>query len=247
MCLTVGGSSQKKEGTLPPSSSTAKTPSILPQKRTSLREPVQCWAHSRAGVHCQTLVKSREGEPIPIPYCKAHLQAGDGAVKVVKIKGEKCLVARYDLPKNYRLAFWGMRGKCPTSDKDDRAISFYPPDPTTGRNRDADGTLRTHNYNGALNPNDTGDLIQYAACPGPTERQNMKSTFQYWGVRNGKMGGLEFVTLEVIPKNTQLCHWYGNGWWSARDIKRRDVGTKKFPAPKRMKKLRESLAPDELY
>jgi hypothetical protein len=244
--VTRGSIQQEREGTLHPSSGTAnKTPppSILPQKRATLLDPVQCWAHSRGGVRCQALVKSREGEPIPIPYCRAHLRAGDGAVRVVKIQGEeKCLVARHDLPKNYRLAFWGQRGKCPTSDKDDRAISFYPPDARTGKNRDENGVLRTHNYNGALNPDKTGDVIQYAACPGPTERQNMRSTFQYWGVRNGQMGGLEFVTLEAIPKNTQLCHWYGNGWWSARDIKRRDVGTNKFPAPKRMKKTPSAAA-----
>ena len=63
-----------------------------------------------------------------------------------------------------------------------------------------------------------------------------RSTFQYWGNRNGKTGGLEFVTLEKVPKNTQLCHWYGAGWWSARDVKRKDVATKKYPAPKRLKK-----------
>jgi hypothetical protein len=40
-------------------------------------------------LHCKKIVKSREGEPIPIPYCDAHQQAGDGSVKVVKIQGEK--------------------------------------------------------------------------------------------------------------------------------------------------------------
>merc|ERR1712013_457328 len=88
-------------------------------------------------------------------------------------------------------------------------------------------------YNGVLNPGGTGDMIQYAVCPGPGERQNMRSTFHCWGIRNGTIGGLEFMTLEPIPANTQLCHWYGPGWWSERGIKRIDVGTKKYPAPRR--------------
>eukprot|EP00541_Cyclophora_tenuis_P010418 CAMPEP_0116553494 /NCGR_PEP_ID=MMETSP0397-20121206/7082_1 /TAXON_ID=216820 /ORGANISM="Cyclophora tenuis, Strain ECT3854" /LENGTH=59 /DNA_ID=CAMNT_0004078579 /DNA_START=405 /DNA_END=581 /DNA_ORIENTATION=+ len=59
----------------------------------------------------------------------------------------------------------------------------------------------------------------------------MRSTFQYFGLRNGHLGGLEFVTLEPVRKNHQLCHWYGAGWWSARDVKRQDVGTAQYPAP----------------
>lgn len=107
----------------------------------------------------------------------------------------------------------------------------------TGRNFDPNveggRTLKTNNYNGVLNPGDTGDVVQYAACPGPSEKQNMRSTFQYFGLRNGDVGGLEFITLTSIPKNTQLLHWYGADWWSSRDLKRQDVGTKKHPAPLR--------------
>ena len=65
-----------------------------------------------------------------------------------------------------------------------------------------------------------------------------RSTFTYWGKRNGDYGGLEFKTLEVIPKNTQLCHWYGSGWWSARGVKRFDIGTVKYPAPLRLRRQR---------
>jgi len=181
-------------------------------------------------------VKSREGEPIPVPYCGLHMKAGDGALKVVKHPfAGKCLVARWALPPKYRMAFFGIRGRCPSCEKDDRAISFYPPCQITGKNRDAATGDTIAKYNGVLNPDGTGDLIQYAACPGPQERQNMRSTFQYWGKRNGKIGGLEFITLEKIPANTQLCHWYGDGWWAARGVKRRNVGTREHPAPKRDK------------
>merc|ERR1711966_300404 len=141
----------------------------------------------------------REGEIIPIPYCNVHLKSGDGALKVVKhpIAG-KCLVARYRLPAKYKIVFHGKRGRCQTCDKEDRAISYYPPNKDTGRNKDSNGNISV-NYNGVLNPGGTGDMIQYAACPGPGERQNMRSTFHYWGIRNGTIGGLEFMTLEPIP------------------------------------------------
>lgn len=225
----------------------------------------QCWAHTLNGKRCPVIVSSREGEPIPVPYCNIHLKSGDGALKVVNhpLAG-KCLVARYDLPKGYRIAFWGMRGQCLNCDVEDRAISFYPPNPISGSNRLVEkkpgwrkngkkkitekktntsttkkiitrrGTsrIRVDNYNGVLNPI-KGDLVQFAACPGPGERQNMRSTFQYWGMRNGLMGGLEFVTLEQVPRNTQLCHWYGSGWWGERGLKRMDVGTTMYPAPRR--------------
>lgn len=151
----------------------------------------------------------------------------------------KAVVARFDLPAKYRMAYWGRRGRCQPCGKEDRAISFYPPDPVTGRNLDpkVEGgrTLKRNNYNGVLNPGGTGDVVQYAACPGPNERQNMRSTFQYFGLRNGEIGGLEFVTLMPVPKNTQLLHWYGSDWWSARGLKRQDVGTKRYPATLRVK------------
>ena len=140
---------------------------------------------------------------------------------------------RYDLPAKYRMAFYGFRGKCLPCDKEDRAISFYPPDKVTGRNREKDGSVKSNNYNGVLNPGGSGDILQFASCPGPNERQNVRSTFQYWGLRNGKVGGLEFITIEKIKKNTQLCHWYGNGWFRERVLKRIDVGTEKYPAPLR--------------
>ena len=205
------------------------------QSSSKKGEPVQvqCWAHSRAGRRCTRLITCREGERVPIPYCDAHLASGDGALKVVDHPfAGKCLVARYDLPAKYRMVYWGNRGPCDGCDKEDRAISYYPPDAKTGRKKagDVDG------YNGVLNPGGTGDIVQYAACPGPNERQNMRSTCQYWGKWNGKLGGLEFITLEAVPRNTQLCHWYGPGWWSARGVKRMDVGIPRHPAPLRVAK-----------
>jgi len=210
-----------------------RQPILRGESKTHKSKTIQCWAHTKAGIRCSNIVRSREGEPVPVPYCEVHLKSGDGAVRVVNhLIAGYCLVARFDLPAKYRLVYWGRRGRCVPSDKEDRAISFYPPDKVTGRSTDKGGT-RITKYNGVLNPGGTGDLIQYAACPGPNERQNMRSTAQYWGLRNGDIGGLEFITLESIPKDTQLCHWYGSGWWSARGVKRMDVGTKRHPAPRR--------------
>lgn len=55
--------------------------------------------------------------------------------------------------------------------------------------------------------------------------------------RCNRVGCAQFVTTQRIRKNEQLCHWYGPEWWSARNLKRANVGTEKYPAP-----LRESKA-----
>jgi len=236
-CQTIEPSKIQKRPRAQKASLTASSIVIHPQEPATSRRPVRCWALNRSNrQRCQAICKSREGEPIPIPYCHHHLKVGDYALKVVdhKLAG-KCLVARFDLPPRYRMAFHGIRGKCKPSNQEDRSISYYPPHPVTGSNYFPNTrTLKRHNYNGVLNPTNTGDILQYAACPGPTERQNVRSTFRYWGKRNGIHGGLEFLTIEPIPKNTMLCHWYGAGWWSARGIQRMDVGTKTHPAPKRL-------------
>jgi len=84
------------------SHSTPTATEIIPQKPQKTFKPndvegctVQCWAHTKSGVRCTAHVKTREGEPIPVPYCEVHMKSGDGALKVVHhpIAG-KCLVAR---------------------------------------------------------------------------------------------------------------------------------------------------------
>ena len=72
---------------------------IMPQRPPAYgsrcADSVQCWAHSKTGTRCTRMVKSREGEPVPIPYCDAHLDSGDGALKVVDHPfAGKALVAR---------------------------------------------------------------------------------------------------------------------------------------------------------
>jgi len=209
---------------------------IQPQKRAS-KIITSCWAHTHCCKSCHAEIKSREGEPIPIPYCQRHLKCRDGALKIVHLPGiGRCLVACFHLPRGYQLVFHGNRGKCPTSDRDDHCMSFYPPNPITGSNYHTEDGIckqKTNNYNGVLNPTETGDLLQFAACPGPSERQNVKSKFQYFGIRNGSYGGLEFVTIEDIPRNTQLAFWYGPRWFSVRGLKRQNAGTPRYPLPKK--------------
>mmetsp|Transcript_61813 Transcript_61813/g.74377 ORF Transcript_61813/g.74377 Transcript_61813/m.74377 type:complete len:90 (+) Transcript_61813:90-359(+) len=75
---------------------------IQPQKAAHLKD-VQCWAHTKYGTRCTSRVKSREGEPIPIPYCATHLSSGDGAIKMVDHPfAGKCLIAQFDLPGNFQ-------------------------------------------------------------------------------------------------------------------------------------------------
>ncbi len=82
------------------SSSASSGVMVLPQRppaygRSRCADSVQCWAHSRTGARCTRMIKSREGEPVPIPYCDAHLESGDGALKVVNHPfAGKALVAR---------------------------------------------------------------------------------------------------------------------------------------------------------
>ena len=47
----------------------------------------------------------------PVPYCERHLKSGDDALKVYQHpKGfGKILVARFNLPKGYRMVYHGLR------------------------------------------------------------------------------------------------------------------------------------------
>ena len=74
-------------------------------------------------------VTFREGEPIP-----GVIKAVVGAFEVVSHTfAGKALVVRYDLPAKYHVAYRGKRRKCLPSDKEDRAISYNPPNEITGR------------------------------------------------------------------------------------------------------------------
>ena len=140
------------------------------QRRRRAGQPLQCIASSTTGKRCCATVTPREGEldEAVIPYCDAHLESGDGAVKVAQHpRCGKILVARRPLPRGYRLVYWGNRVPCPRCDKEDRCVSYYPISVKTGE-RGA--------YNGVIDPGDTDDVMQFASCPGPNELVNMRST-----------------------------------------------------------------------
>ena len=144
----------------------------------------QCWASTLSGVRCTATVVPREGEgDDPIPYCGVHLKAGDGNLRVVQHGLDAAqgllLVARRDLPAGYRMVYWGARTRCPYLYQEDRCLLF-----------DKAGC----GNNGVINPGEgalakRGSLLQFAACPGPDERANMRGTRRYFGRRNGTLAG----------------------------------------------------------
>ena len=117
-------------------------PIIVPQRPVARArvKPVQCWAHSKAGKRCLcTVARPPEDatpcirDSLPVPLCRTHMSSGDGALKVVKHPTfGKILVARWDLPKGYRMVYWGYRNRCGYAlDNDgnvieDRAVSYAP-------------------------------------------------------------------------------------------------------------------------
>ena len=206
--------------------------------------PLQCLAHCASGARCKHIVKRAPASAtpmirnhVPVPYCKQHLASGDGALRVVQHPTRpeigKILVARFDIPKGYRMVYWGIRRRdkdCTSVDKEDHTMCFYPtPD----------------DYNGNIDPSGTGDIMQFAGSPGPGERINMRCTPVHYGHRNGEVVGREFITTLPIKRNEQLLHWYGVAWFESRGIKRMDVGTEKYPAPpasRHLAKKKRSLA-----
>ena len=84
-----------RKSSSPSSSGVMVLPQRPPAYGSRCADSVQCWAHSQTGARCTRMIKSREGEPVPIPYCDAHLESGDGALKVVNHPfAGKALVAR---------------------------------------------------------------------------------------------------------------------------------------------------------
>ena len=155
----------------------------------------------------------------PVPYCEKHLELGDDALKVyMHPKGfGKILVARFNLPKGYRMVYHGVRRSTGSDDDldpdEDRTLWFYP---TPGGD-----------VNGYLDPtNCPGSVLQFAANGGPGEVANLKQNDRAFGYRNGAYGGMEYEAKMWIPAGTQLVHHYGSSWWKDRpELTRCNVGT----------------------
>lgn len=189
--------------------------------------------------HCLATITQPNGEVIQcpecvpmgsVPYCTKHLENGDPAVKAVEHETipelGKVLIATRDLPKGYRLIFWGTFSEWnPELPMSDFAMEILP-------------------HCGVIDPTKhKGSMAQYAACPGPDESRNLTHVR---GVKYGTccskyaskcrctMGatvGVELELCQAVSKDALLLLHYRQGWFSTRDICRSNVGTAKHPAP----------------
>lgn len=187
-----------------------------------------CWATRLDGTPCECKVPKDSN----IPFCEHHLKHGDDALIVMDHPENhavgKILIARFDLPKGYKMVYWGNRVRWRGCKGEDRAMSFLV-------------------NGGVIDPIDcTGQQLQFMACPGPGERVNTKCTDTCFGkTYDTRLVGREIVTTEDVPKNHQLLQWYGSkDWFEAREIDRSDVGTAEHPAPKRKKRKRKQVDKD---
>ncbi|CAJ1382332.1 unnamed protein product [Effrenium voratum] len=214
-----------------PNAKRKRAPTLTVQKKPHGKPDAQCIAHCTNGRRCNGRIEpQKRGQPMP--YCRKHLRAGDGALKVYQHpKGYgKILVARFNLAKGYRMVYHGHRKTTGTHHDDeldpdeDRTLWFYP-----------DGQGRVNGY---IDPTGCpGSVLQFAANCGPKEVVNLRQSNRAFGARDGDYGGMEYTATMAVPAGTQLVHNYGASWWKDRpELKRCDVGTDRFPAPKRKAK-----------
>mmetsp|Transcript_69662 Transcript_69662/g.123328 ORF Transcript_69662/g.123328 Transcript_69662/m.123328 type:complete len:220 (+) Transcript_69662:62-721(+) len=211
-------------------SQVAKKPIV--QKKPRGKPDERCIAFCLNGRCCTRKIDrpwSSRVTAAPVPYCRHHAKHGDGAVRVAShpVCG-KILVARHRLPKGYRIVYHGARRTSGRDDDkvdwdEDRTLWFYPEGREEGRS------------NGYIDPTShKGSVLQFAACVGPGELVNIRQSGRGYGRRDGDYAGMEYVTTMPVPAGTQLVHYYGSEWWRDRpELRRCDVGTEKYPAPKR--------------
>eukprot|EP00949_MAST-11_sp_MAST-11-sp1_P005316 g5316.t1 len=161
------------------------------------KDPCFCWAMTTGGEPCRAKAAG------PIPYCRRHLTSGDGAVKVVDHPNKnfgKILVARYKLPKKYRLLYWGKRERItPQNEKDDdRQIHFFLDD--------------VRQYGCIMPGKFLGSVLQFASCPGPGELQTLATTSTHFGTKTSELAARMYQLTRDVPANMQIAHPYGNDW-----------------------------------
>jgi len=187
-----------------------------------------CISTSLKGEPClQALPVDAQGDLCDmIPYCAACRKNGDPSLLVADHpKFGKILVAKRDLPKGYRTAWWG-----------DRLNQKEVPE--------ADWEWALDTTKGVINarPYQNGSLLQFSACPGPHERVTL------WmgpkcdsNLDSSSLTCLMFSTTMPVPANHQLCMMYNesekstNEFFEERGIKRCDVGTKKYPCIRKVR------------
>ena len=181
----------------------------------------RCWASSAAGTRCCAAFSGG------LPYCAAHQKNGDGALKKVLHPGRPelgyLLVAALDLPKGYRICYWGTRTRCPYVPQDDRTIQYM-----SGPNR--------RSANGVVDPTDhSGSQMQFGNCPGVDELATVRTcggASAYFGEHNDTgLVGVECQTTMAVPAGTQLVYQYGAGWFAIRGLRQLEAGTARYPVP----------------
>ena len=181
-----------------------------------------CWAMDKSGTPC----KKKTQKKCPVPYCSKHLRCGDDAFSTREhpLGIGKILIANFDLPKNYKMVYFGTRKPVRKLNKlrKDYMLSFW-------------------RGGGVIDPQDcpVSSKLQYMSNPGPQERSNVTCTNRMFGdTRDEGIVGREYKTTEFIPKGTQMLQFYGPQWFASRDIEKINVGTKKYPAPLKRKRGR---------
>ncbi|CAL6322630.1 unnamed protein product [Bathycoccus prasinos] len=135
----------------------------------------------------------------------------------------KILIANFDLPKNYKMVYFGTRKPVRKLNKlrKDYMLSFWQ-------------------GGGVIDPQDcpVSSKLQYMSNPGPAERSNVTCTDRMFGdTRDEGIVGREYKTTEFIPKGTQMLQFYGPQWFASRDMEKINVGTNKYPAPLKRKRV----------
>lgn len=155
-----------------------------------------------------------------VPYCAQHMRNGDsGAVKAIPHPTNKhigrILIATRDLPKGYRFAYWGTRGRwTPKGENAEFAMEFKP-------------------NCGVIDPTPHGgSLMQCAGHPGPDEARNLAWGDESFGTRYDDVVGRELRLCQPVPKGHQVVLNYGADWMKTRPgIPYSNIGTAKYPAP----------------
>ena len=211
-----------------PAKKNKKETEVLTQP--SWRDTAHCWATTKSGKPCKKRACSLP-ESSGIPYCRRHMEVGDEAFEVVdhdvcpEIFG-KILIARHEIPKNYRLVYWGKlcRNSELKSSAHDHMIEFCP----NAYSDQSRGTIDPTVY--------SGSIAQYAATNGPGELITMTpeyASFGGWGKNRTKCAGRTYRFVRPLPKGMQVTHDYGSGWMECRGLKRLCVGTDRYPTLRR--------------
>eukprot|EP00928_Gymnodinium_smaydae_P033260 TRINITY_DN23868_c0_g1_i1.p1 TRINITY_DN23868_c0_g1~~TRINITY_DN23868_c0_g1_i1.p1 ORF type:complete len:230 (-),score=42.98 TRINITY_DN23868_c0_g1_i1:249-884(-) len=167
-----------------------------------------------------------------IPYCGRCMRSGDPSLKVASHpKFGKILVARRRLPKSYKMAWWGKLVPVRKLPK-----------------KKEEWALKTHRGMIDATSDRGGSLLQFCACPGPSEVPTVDfARNSDVLLRKVEKTSALFETLREIPKSHQLTMMYNldekttEEFFQERGLVRGDVGTKRYPAlrktsEKRLKK-----------